>query len=93
MDDAQRRIEALDTELEIIGRDETAGYDVGERRAKVEAERAEVSERLEELQKNWDAEKEIVAEILDLRAQLRAGGAPVEEGAEIAPEGGDDATG
>ncbi|MFK7837104.1 MAG: type VI secretion system ATPase TssH [Sulfitobacter sp.] len=91
VDDAQRRIEALETELEIIGRDETAGYDVTERRAKVEAEKAEVAERLEGLQANWDVEKEIVAEILDLRAQLRAGGAPVEEGAEIAPERGEDA--
>ncbi len=91
VDDAQRRIEALDTELEIIARDETAGYDVTERRAKVEAEKAEVADRLEGLQAAWETEKEIVAEILDLRAQLRAGGAPVEEGAEIAPEGGDGA--
>ncbi|KIN69994.1 putative ClpA/B-type chaperone [Sulfitobacter noctilucicola] len=91
VDDAQRKIESLETELEIIGRDETAGFDVDERRAKVEAEKAEVTERLEGLQARWDAEKEIVAEILDLRAQLRAGGAPVEEGSELAPEGGEDA--
>ncbi len=37
VDDSQRRIEALTTELEIIGRDETAGYDVGERRNVVNA--------------------------------------------------------
>jgi len=91
VDDAQRKIEALDTELEIIGRDETAGYDVDARRAKVHAEKAEVEERLVGLQAAWDVEKDIVAEILDLRAQLRAGGAPVEEGSELAPEGGDDA--
>ncbi|KIN70271.1 putative ClpA/B-type chaperone [Sulfitobacter noctilucae] len=91
VDDAQRRIEALETELEIIGRDETAGFDVEDRRAKVEAEKAEVAERLTGLQARWDVEKEIVAEILDLRAQLRAGGAPVEEGSELAPEGGEDA--
>lgn len=91
VDDAQRKIESLNTELEIIGRDETAGYDVDERRAKVEAQKAEVEERLTGLQAAWDVEKEIVAEILDLRAQLRAGGAPVEEGSELAPEGGEDA--
>ncbi|MEP5729431.1 MAG: type VI secretion system ATPase TssH [Sulfitobacter sp.] len=91
VDDAQRRIEALETELEIIGRDETAGYDIEERRGKVEAQKAEVGEQLESLQARWDIEKEIVAEILDLRTQLRAGGAPVEEGAEHAPEGGEDA--
>ncbi|MGC1506790.1 MAG: type VI secretion system ATPase TssH [Sulfitobacter sp.] len=91
VDDAQRKIETLNTELDIIGRDETAGFDVDERRAKVEAQKAEVEERLVGLQARWDVEKEIVAEILDLRAQLRAGGAPIEEGSELAPEGGDDA--
>ena len=91
VDDAQRRIEALETELEIIGRDETAGYDVAARRARVIAEKAEVAERLSGLQARWDVEKAIVAEILDLRAQLRAGGAPLEEGAEHAPEGGEGA--
>jgi type VI secretion system protein VasG len=91
VDDAQRKIETLNTELEIIGRDETAGFDVDTRRAKVKAELAEVAERLTGLQARWDTEKEIVTEILDLRAQLRAGGAPIEEGSELAPEGGDDA--
>ena len=91
VDDAQRKIETLNTELEIIGRDETAGFDVDTRRAKVKAELAEVAERLAGLQARWDTEKEIVTEILDLRAQLRAGGAPIEEGSELAPEGGDDA--
>jgi len=91
VDDAQRKIETLNTELEIIGRDETAGFDVDTRRAKVKAELAEVAERLTGLQASWDTEKEIVTEILDLRAQLRAGGAPIEEGSELAPEGGDDA--
>ncbi|MCX7561334.1 type VI secretion system ATPase TssH [Sulfitobacter sp. F26204] len=91
VDDAQRKIESLNTELEIIGRDETAGFVVDERRAKVEAQKAEIEERLAGLQARWDVEKEIVAEILDLRAQLRAGGAPVEEGSDLAPEGGEDA--
>lgn len=91
VDDAQRRLESLQTELEIIGRDETAGYEVEDRRARVETETKEVQQRLEGLQERWEAEKEIVAEILDLRAQLRAGGAALEEGAEHAPEGGEEA--
>ena len=91
VDDAQRKIESLETELEIIGRDETAGFDVDDRRAKVQAEKEEVAERLVGLKARWDVEKDIVAEILDLRAQLRAGGAPVEEGSELAPEGGEGA--
>ncbi|MEO0401535.1 MAG: type VI secretion system ATPase TssH [Pseudomonadota bacterium] len=79
VDDSQRRIESLTTELEIIGRDETAGYDVAERRAAVEATKAEEEDRLVGLKENWDAEKALVAEIIDLRAQLREGAQPVED--------------
>jgi len=78
VDDARKRLDALATEMEIIGRDETAGFDVDVRRAGVvlmqEAEQA----RLADLNTRWEAEKAIVTEILDLRAKLRAGGAPVE---------------
>ena len=78
VDDSRRRIEALTTELEIIGRDETAGYDVGDRREAVTAARTSEEERLEGLTARWDAEKSVVEAILDLRAKLREGGAPVE---------------
>lgn len=79
VDDCTRRIEALKTELEIIGRDETAGYDVGDRRQTVTAAMTEEEGRLDGLNVRWDAEKSVVEAILDLRAQLREGGAPVDE--------------
>ncbi|MEX0370639.1 MAG: type VI secretion system ATPase TssH, partial [Tateyamaria sp.] len=79
VDDSQRRIESLTTELEIIGRDETAGYDVAERRATVAAAKAEEEERLTGLKANWEAEKALVTEIIDLRAKLREGAQPVED--------------
>jgi len=78
VDDARRRIEALDTELEIIGRDETAGYDASDRKLVIAEMKASEEARLAELTAKWDAEKAIVAAILDLRAKLREGGAPVE---------------
>jgi len=78
VDDSQRRIEALTTELEIIDRDESAGYDVTDRREAVTGAREIEKERLAELTGRWESEKTLVAEILDLRAQLRAGGQPVE---------------
>ncbi len=93
VDDSRRRIEALDTELGIITRDETAGYDVTERRAAISAIKAEEEKRLEGLTARWDAEKKIVESILDLRAKLREGGAAVEPAAAAtgseaaAPEG------
>ncbi len=85
VDDSQRRIAALKTELEIIGRDETAGYEGQARRERVEADMAEEQARLDGLTQRWKAEKAIVDEILDMRAKLRAEGGEVDS--EEAPEG------
>ena len=81
VDDARKRIEALQTELEIIGRDETAGFNVDARRAGVTLMKEAEEQRLVELDARWSAEKEIVTEILDLRAKLREGGAAVDDAA------------
>ncbi len=78
VDDSRRRISALETELEIIDRDETAGYDVAERRAAILSLKGEEEERLKGLTGKWEAEKKVVEEILALRAKLREGNAPVE---------------
>ena len=80
VDDSRRRIEALDTELGIIDRDETAGYDVTARRSAITQLRAEEVVRLDGLTLRWEAEKKVVEEILALRARLREGGAPVDSG-------------
>lgn len=79
VDDSRRRIEALTTELDIIGRDETAGYEVADRREAVTAAKAAEEVRLTELTARWEAEKTVVESILELRAKLREGGAPVDE--------------
>ncbi|MEM6896203.1 MAG: type VI secretion system ATPase TssH [Pseudomonadota bacterium] len=79
VDDSQRRIESLKTELEIIGRDETAGYDVADRRTTVETAMADEEERLKELKEKWEAEKALVTEIIDLRAKLRGEGQALED--------------
>ena len=79
VEDSQKRIYANETELGIIGREETAGYDVGERRALVEAAMAEEKIRLEGLTERWQQEKIIVDEILSLRAQLRGEGGAVDD--------------
>lgn len=91
VDDSQRRIEALTTELEIIGRDETAGYDVTERRALAEAAKAVEEARLEDLTAQWDKEKAVVQKILDLRAKLREGAAPVDAPVDAGQEGAEGA--
>ncbi|WP_095587976.1 type VI secretion system ATPase TssH [Actibacterium ureilyticum] len=88
VDDSRKRIDAFKIELQIIDRDETAGYDVDDRREAVGDALAEEEKRLETLTGQWEAEKALVADILDLRAQLRQGGQPVEQtpDAETPPE-------
>ena len=78
VDDARKRIDALNTELEIIGRDESAGFDVDVRRAGVQLMLDAETQRLAELDVRWAAEKAVVTDILDLRAKLREGGAAVD---------------
>jgi type VI secretion system protein VasG len=83
VDDSRKRITALETELEIIDRDETAGYDVTDRRTAIQGIKADEEKRLADLTVRWEAEKAVVEEIIAIRAKLREGGQPVEG----APEG------
>jgi len=78
VDDSRKRIEALETELGIIGREKAIGIDIGKREveasAMLEAERT----RLAALDSRWAEEKVLVDELLGLRAKLRDGVKPVE---------------
>jgi type VI secretion system protein VasG len=71
VEDCQRRIEALTTESEIIGRERAIGVDIGERADKVSQALSAEGKRLEELREVWAREKKLVDEILALRARLR----------------------
>ncbi|WP_028310743.1 type VI secretion system ATPase TssH [Derxia gummosa] len=71
VEDCRRRIEALDMELQIIGREEAVGVDVGTRRAEAEGKLAGERERLVVLEARWADEKKLVDRILELRATLR----------------------
>src|SRR6185503_2932159 len=77
IEDAQRRIETLNTELEIIGREEAIGIDVGGRQ-NVDEKLAAAKGKLAELEPRWKAEQELVTKVLGLRAKLRQGRSPVE---------------
>jgi type VI secretion system protein VasG len=72
VEDCQRRIEALTTEQEIIAGEGAIGIDVSERSKTVKASLAREQERLTELRGAWAQEKQLVDEILALRAKLRA---------------------
>jgi len=78
VEDLMRRRQALEVEQGIIAREGAIGIDVAERKARVEAGLAETDTALAAAQERWDAEKEIVAEILELRARLRGEGVPLD---------------
>jgi type VI secretion system protein VasG len=78
VEDCQRRIEALTTESEIIGREESIGIDVTKRAAQVQASLATANEELVKLNARWHEEKVLVDRLLEIRSQLRAGSQPVD---------------
>jgi type VI secretion system protein VasG len=71
VDDCRKRIQAMETELEIIGRERAMGVDTTAREVaaneKLEQNRAELAT----LEERWNAEKTVVDQILNLRRQLR----------------------
>ncbi|MDA7418764.1 type VI secretion system ATPase TssH [Xenophilus arseniciresistens] len=78
VDDSRKRIESLETEQQIIGREKAIGINVAEREQAVGAALAEERDRLATLEARWGQEKTLVDELLALRAQLRSGNQPVE---------------
>jgi type VI secretion system protein VasG len=78
VDDCRRRIQALETESEILGRETKVGLNHVERAAGITEKLANEKEALETLEKHWGEEKELVAKVLDLRAKLRAAGSTIE---------------
>ena len=78
LDDCRRRIQALQTELEIIAREDAVGFPIGDRRKNAQAKLAVEEERRAVLEKRWDDEKRLVEQVLALRARLRGAGAPIE---------------
>ncbi len=93
VDDSQRRIEALETEIGIIAREAAIGIPTAERDASVTELLALEKDRLATLTKRWNDEKTLVDRLLSLRSRLRDGlkpvegtGSALEASAEKAPE-------
>ncbi|NOS87172.1 MAG: type VI secretion system ATPase TssH [Methylococcaceae bacterium] len=72
VDDSRKRINALNTELEIIAREKAVGVDVKDRETNASEKLAAEKIRLEGLEQRWEAERDLVKSVLDIRAQLRA---------------------
>ena len=85
VDDSRKRIEALEVEMGIIRREGAIGIEVGARAREAEEALGLEHERLASLERRWAEERELVDELLALRARLRDGAQPV-EGAVSEPE-------
>src|SRR5260221_14656547 len=77
VDDSRRRIAALDTELEIIGREKAVGVDTAQREAQANEKLGAERERRKGLEARWQEEKALVDRILEMRAKLRRTPGPV----------------
>ncbi|HVZ87490.1 MAG TPA: type VI secretion system ATPase TssH [Polyangia bacterium] len=71
VEDSRSRIAGLDIELEIIGRERAAGWDTGDREAKVKTKLEAEKARLKELEARWASEQELVNKILEIRRDKR----------------------
>lgn len=79
VEDSRRRIEGLEIEQAIIGREAAVGVNVGSRGTDVAEKLLHERERLAGLEKRWQDEKTIVDKVLALRAQLRGDDKPVDQ--------------
>jgi type VI secretion system protein VasG len=71
VDDSRRRIESLETEQGIIGREKAIGIDTQAREREVTQALTDEHARLDKLDTRWAAEKALVDRLLALRAKLR----------------------
>jgi len=82
LEDCQRQIYALQSELAIIDRESAIGIDHKQRKIDVEASLASENERFAKLEAAYKKEKEVVGEILELRRKLRLDETPAKDSQE-----------
>jgi type VI secretion system protein VasG len=70
IEDRQRRIALIDTELGILDREIAAGEPHAARREDLLAERATLAQELTELEARWEQERALGAEIGEIRARI-----------------------
>jgi len=86
VEDARRRIELIDMDLGILGREARIGTDHTARIEELGAKRAAAVDELADLEKKWEQEREQVTRIRELQDQLGKEGAPSAGDAGQAPD-------
>ncbi len=70
VDDSRKRIDALETETDILQREEMIGLDVATHSAQVAQDLIAERDRLAKLEERWFKEKELTSAILELQTKL-----------------------
>ena len=70
IEDRQRRITMIGTEMAILDREAATGAEHGERKLELVEEHAKTAAELEELEARWEEEKRLVAEIAKARQAI-----------------------
>jgi type VI secretion system protein VasG len=79
VDDARKRVQAFETEIEILNKETVVGMDHKARLAEVHASLKKENDRLADLEKRWNEEKELVGKVIEIRGKLRAQALPVDD--------------
>jgi type VI secretion system protein VasG len=82
VEDLQRRIALIDTEIGILQREQAAGDDHGKRIVELNEERLTANDRLGALETRWQEERAIVTEVAEARVALEAPDDGEDRGAE-----------
>ncbi|HEV2864850.1 MAG TPA: type VI secretion system ATPase TssH [Pyrinomonadaceae bacterium] len=70
VEDAERRLAVLDTEIKTLARESAAGSEHGERLDALRRAKDATAAALEELRMRWDRERDLVARLREVRAWL-----------------------
>ena len=70
LEDAQRRVDQLTTEISALDREVLTGAQHGERIVELKTAKAAEGERVSNLKAQWDKERQIIDQLRDIRSQL-----------------------
>jgi type VI secretion system protein VasG len=73
LEDAQRQIESIQTELGILDRESATGTDHGERLAKLHADKEAAATQVSQLQTRLEQERKVIARMIKLRSEIEKG--------------------
>jgi len=86
IEDSVRQLDDLEVQERILQRETAVGVDHSERLEQIGKQKAVVQDRLAALRGRWDKERDLVAQIREIRTKLE-GDAPLDGGAALSPPG------